>query len=204
MRTLDDNFITEKNKQENSPIFLYTLYDYDGNGNNLYFAEWHENVVFDGIDYTKFPIRHDFVGENTQGEIDQITISLANVSRLIQAYLEDYDLRGKKVSIKIVWSNHLDDADNYTEDIYYIDTYTADEQNVVLTLTSKFDVLETELPSRMFLRNFCTWKFKSTECGYTGGAASCNKTLTTCRNLQNNLRFGGFPSIPSKRVYFSV
>jgi len=200
MRTLDADFITEKDKQENQPIFLYTLYEYDGS-NNLYYTSYTTDITFDGVTYSKFPITHEQVTENTTGEIDEVKIAIGNVSRLIQSYLESYDLRGKKVSIKTVWANDLADTSNYIEDIYYIDSYVADQNNVTFKLTSKYDVLNLELPTRKYSRNYCCWKFKSDECGYSGGETECNKTLTRCRELGNQQRFGGFPSIPTRRIY---
>ena len=47
----------------------------------------------------------------------------------------------------------------------------------------------------------CSWTFKSDECGYTGSSESCGKTLTECKEKGNETRFGGFPSIPTQRVY---
>lgn len=203
MRDLNATFITQKNAQENKPLYLYMLYDYDGSDNNLYFCAYDTNVTFDGQEYTKFPIMHESIGENTRGQIDSVKLMIANVSRLIQAYLENYDLRGKKVSILTVWADHLDDSDAYTEDIFYIDSYTADQDNVVFTITSKFDVLGVELPARKYSRNYCGWKFKGADgyCGYSGAETECNKTLQRCRELANNSRYGGFASVPSKPVY---
>ncbi len=200
-RNINATFISEKNKRENTPIFLYTIYNYNGAGSNLYFAEWDADVVFNGITYLKFPITHDSIGENIVGEIDKMRIKLSNVSREIQAYLEAYDWRKKKVSVKIVWANQLSDTSAYLEDIFYIDSYSADQNNVNIVLASKLDVLGINLPTREYWRTYCTWKFKSTECGYTGGETSCNKTKTRCKQLNNYRRFGGFPSIPSHRVY---
>lgn len=202
MRTLGNTFKTEKNKRENRPIWLYAIYDYDGQSNNLYYAEYDGNVTYNGQEYTRFPITHEFISENIQGEVDAIRLKLSNVSRLIQGYLEVYDWRGKKVSIKMVWADHLDDADAYIEDIFYIDSYTTDQEEAVFTLTSKFDLMEVRLPIRRYFRNYCIWSFKSTECGYAGGQSECNKTLTRCKVLSNQERFGGFPSIPSKHLIF--
>jgi lambda family phage minor tail protein L len=204
MRTLNGTSKTEKNKSANQPIFLYTIYDYDGASNNLTLAEYDTDIVYPtsgGLTYTRFPITHEFVGENSSGEIDTIRIKLSNISRLIQGYLEIYDLRGKKVKITLVWANQLADADAKVEHIYYIDSYTANENDVELVLSSKFDVLDIQIPLRTYSRNYCLWKFKSTECGYSNGETSCNKTLARCRVIGNNLRFGGFPSIPNRRVY---
>jgi lambda family phage minor tail protein L len=201
MRTPDSDFIEEKNKDENSPIRLYTIEDYDGSSNDITLAENDEDVVFDSVTYTKFPIVCERISENTQGEIDYVRLILANVSQVIQGYLHSYDFRGKKVTITTVFRDHLDEPDAAIQDVYYIDSYIVDLKNVALTLTSKFDLLDVELPFRKYARTYCSWKFKSTECGYGGEENTCNRTLQRCRELDNVLRFGGFPSVPSRRMF---
>ncbi len=201
-RNLSETFKAEKNKSSNKPINLYVIEKYNG-VDDLRFAEYDSDVTYRGDVYSRFPLSHENIGENTQGEIDQVNVTLSNVSRLIQGYLEQYDLRGKKVVIRKVWANQLTDPNAYTDSIYYIDSYTADEKDVVFTLSSKFDVRDLELPARRFSRNYCAWKFKSGECGYAGAESECNKTLQRCRELQNQIRFGGFPSIPSRRIFVS-
>jgi len=199
-RTLDITFTTLKNRKTNQPLFLYTIYEYDGT-KNLNLVKYESDVVYKGVTYSSFPISHETIGENNSGEIQSVTVTLANVSRLLQAYLENYDLRSKKVLIRRVWADMLLDSDAYSDDIYYIDNYTADQNNVSFTLTSKFDVLDLELPRRKFSRNYCAWKFKSTECGYSGSEITCDKTLRRCRELSNSTRYGGTPAVPSKRIF---
>ena len=175
-KTIPPEFNQQANALQNKPIHLYTVYDYDGASSNLYFAEYDTDITFNGITYVRFPISYDTVGENNRGQIDQVSVTISNVSRLIQGYLEQYDFRGKKVSIKTVWADALGDTDNLVEDTFFIDSYSSDENNVGFMLTSKFDVLDLSLPLRSYSRNYCQWKFKGTECGYAGGETSCNKT----------------------------
>jgi lambda family phage minor tail protein L len=179
---------------------LYTLKKYDG-VNDFYFAGYDENVTFDGVEYTRFPISHEFISENNQGEINRVKIRLANVTRLIEMYLEEYDFRGLEVVIRMVWADELADSESFIDDIFYIDSYTADENNVEFTLTGKFDVLGVDLPARRYARNYCVWKFKSPECGYGGSELTCTKTQSRCKELGNYIRFGGFPSVPTRRIY---
>jgi len=199
-RDIDATFKQEKAKQENRPVFLYIIEDYDGS-NDLYLAGYDEDVIYNGVTYTRFPITHEFVGENNQGQIDQVKVRLANVSRLIQLYLEQYDFRGRKVIIRTVWADQLADPDAYIDDIFYVDNYTADQNNVEFTLTSKFDVLGMDLPARRYARNYCSWKFKSAECGYMGVELTCDKTKQRCKQLNNYQRYGAFPSVPTRRIY---
>lgn len=200
---LDSNnaFKQEARKRAIQPVFLYTIYDYDGAGSNKYFAAYDINVTFDGVEYQKFPITHDEISENTAGEIDSTKIQLSNISRLIEYYLQNYDLRGKKISIKMVFANLLDDPDAYIEFSNYIDSYTSNVKDVVFSVMSKFDIFNVQLPGRIFLKSHCQWIFKSTECGYAGAETVCNKTRSRCRELGNQLRFGAFPSAPGGTSY---
>ena len=91
-RNVDITFKQEKAKQENAPLFLYTLEAYDG-VNDLHLAGFDQDVTYDGVLYSKFPITHEFISENNQGQIDQVKVRLGNVSRLIELYLEQYDFR---------------------------------------------------------------------------------------------------------------
>jgi len=199
-RDVTPAFIEEKSKQENAPIFLYVLEKFDSI-NDLKIAGFDQDVTYQGEVYSKFPVTHEFIGENNQGQIDQVKVQLGNVSRLIQSYLEQYDLRGNRVVIRMVWLDRLDDPDAHMDDVFYIDSYSADQQNVEFTLTGKFDVLGVDLPGRRYARNYCSWKFKSPECGYAGGELSCNKTKQRCKQLNNYKRFGAFPSVPTRRIY---
>jgi lambda family phage minor tail protein L len=200
MRDVNATFNQEKNAQENAPVYLYSIFDYNGLGENLYFASYDEDVVFNGITYRAFPIGHETISENTNGEIDGVRVKISNVSRLIQYYLETNDFRGKAVSITTVWGNRLSDAESCIVDEYTIESYTATELDVVFFLTSKLDVLDVSLPGRMYSRNYCGWKFKSSECGYVGSETSCNKTFQRCKELLNQQRFGGFPGVPLRRL----
>jgi len=194
-------FITEKNKQENRPVFLYRVFEYN-DSDDLFLTSHDADVTFDGQVYTKFPITHEAISDNTQGEIDQVNLRISNVSRAIQAYLEANDWRGKKVTITAVFLDALADADDAIVHTFFIDNYTSDEKDVNVVLTTKFDVLDIQLPLGAYNRNYCRWKFKSSECGYAGSESVCNKTKQDCRDNKNNVvRFGGFPSIPQRRLF---
>jgi len=174
MQSTNTTFKTNKNKSVNKPVFLYTIENYDGSSNDLNLAEYPSDITFNSITYTAFPISHNFIAENVSGEIDKVEVSVANVNRLIQSYLESYDFRGLKVTIKLVWTDQLGDTDAYVDSIFYVDKYTVTEKSASFELSSKFDVLTLQLPARKFSRNYCQWKFKSTECGYSGAETGNN------------------------------
>ncbi|MDD4873878.1 MAG: hypothetical protein PHE15_02745 [Dehalococcoidales bacterium] len=204
MITIDSTTKTQKNSSTNKPIYLYTIFDYDGLSNNLYFAESDADVTYNGQLYTRFPITHESINDNAQGEIEGVKVSVSNVSRVIQSYLELYDWRKKRVVIRLVWADQLADTDAYIDFTYYIDSYTANEKMAEFSLLPKIDILDVNIPYRVYSRNYCSWKFKSTECGYSGATGSCNKTKAACKAMaggSNYQRYGGFPSIPTRRIY---
>lgn len=204
MKDVTTTFTAEKNKRENQPILLFILEDYDGAGNDLRFARYDADVTFDGLVYTKFPITFDAINENANGMIDTVTVTVCNVSRLIQSYLNDYDgLRGKKVVIRLVWANQLSDPDAKLDASFYVDTAAADDTDVQFACTTKLDILERKIPGEIYLRTHCRYKtFKDPDtCGYAGTETECNRTKQRCQELGNFERFGGFPSIPSGTVY---
>ena len=204
MRTPSANFIREKNKENNKPIFLYHIYevyqDAEGHWHDLYLAGYDEEVIFQNQLYTPFPISHNGIPESTTGEVGAISLKLSNVSRLIQAHLELYDLGGKRVDIITVFAG-LDEPNACLTDTFYIDSYDANENDAVFVLTSKFDIATLELPGRKYNRNNCPWVYKGEDCQSTHGDVTCEKTLAACRLKGNQINFGGFPSVPSRGIF---
>lgn len=196
-RTLSSLFKTLKNKQEGKAIiYLYEL-EYES-GKWLYLCDYKEDITFAGTTYTAFPITHDKWGESRENKVEEIRISVANVNRVISSYIEQYDgFRGHEIKVKAVFPDHLDDPSCYIENKYVIDSVIVNEQTATFRCT-QLNLTEIEIPACKFL-NICQWVFKSPECGYSGAETTCNKTLTRCKELGNQKRFGGFPGIRQYR-----
>jgi lambda family phage minor tail protein L len=203
MRIVGNAFKTAKNAPLVRPIFLYSiLYDKTSNAFKRY-TNWPGGVTFDGIDYEHFPIVHDSITEDTTGQIQKASLAMLNVTREVQALLDDNDgLRGCPITIMQVWEDTIDDPTAFIADMLNISDCTITEANVTFSLSSVLDVLNIKLPRRALTRNFCRFRFKGEECAYAGAETNCDKTLNRCRELQNSNRFGGFPATPAQRVYF--
>jgi phage-related protein len=199
-RSFDSTFIDEKNKQENRPITLLKVHEFDGS-NDLRLAAYDTNVTFNSEVYAKFPFSFDAIGENASSEISNVVIRISNVSREIGAYLEQYEWRRLKVTILTVLANQLNDPDVKRQDVYYIQNYSANDEVAEIVLTSLMNVLSLRLPGRLYMRDHCQWKFKGTECAYVGSETSCVKTLQRCRELNNQTRIGAQPTIPTSHIY---
>jgi len=199
MRAIENNVIEEKNKET---LEYYNLYEIKIDDDNvLRFVSNNEIVVFNGNTYNPFPISHSEISENSNTEIETLQISVSNVSRFVQQFCKDNELRGKEVKIITVFKDKLDVSTAKIEDKYYIDSYEINEKTANFTVSTKFDVLGVNLPKRVFSKNSCKWKFKDSSCKYSGNETSCDKTFESCVTLNNVVNFGGFPAIPPKKVY---
>jgi lambda family phage minor tail protein L len=190
VRTTTSDFITEKNKQESAGLINLYQIEYETD-TWLYLAQWDANIEFDGQTYTKAAISHDKTGENREGTVEQVNISIANIDRIIGGYAETYDPRGLRANILTVFETLLDDPDARLIERYTIDAININEETVTLICTTVIDLMNIVLPARRFAP-ICAWVFKGTECGYSGSETTCNKTLTRCRELDNSERWGGF------------
>jgi lambda family phage minor tail protein L len=100
----------------------------------------------------------------------------------------------------------------FADDIYYVDRKSRETRDVVeFGLAASFDLEGVTLPRRQIVQNVCPWRYRGSECGYTGSnyfnandqsvvssiQDICGKRLASCqvRFGQNaELPFGGFPA----------
>ena len=203
-RTLSAAYTIEKNKAANRPIRLFAITGGSLGATVLRYAEWSEDVTYNAQTYTTFPIRVEELSENINAEIESMRVILSSVDRTIIAYLESYDgLRGSSVTIKTVFADLLGDATAYTDDLLYIASCATTENEATFILKSKLDIMGVEIPLRRYYRLTCQWRFKSAQCGYVGGTASCNHDAASCVALGNLVRLGCFPGTGSaiRRIY---
>lgn len=178
------------------------------------------NVVFNGITYTRFPIEAEGFEKNGTGQQPRPTLRVANITGLIGALSRDnQDLVKVKFIRRRTFLKYLD-AVNFTGgvnptadpnaqlpvEIWYIDRKTSENQMFVeWELASASDMTGVTLPRRQVIQNVCLWQYRSTECSYAGGAVAdkndqattvlandaCGKRLQSCR-----LRFGANGTLP--------
>ena len=183
------------------------------------------DVVWDAETYTRFPIEADGFEKRGQGAMPRPTFRIANITGLIGALVrENGDLVGVKVTRIRTFVKYLDavnfadgnptaDPNQYIDrEIWFIDRKSAENKIFIeFELAAAFDVAGVMLPNRQVIQNVCPWKYRSTECGYTGGPVAdrndepvttmaedvCSKRLSGCKlrfGNTNPLPFGGFPS----------
>ena len=190
------------------------------------------NVVWQGNTYAPFPLEATGFETSGAGSSPRPKLLLANISGMIGALtLSMSDLVGCKFSRKRTFVKYLDvvnfpDGINATadsnahfpDDIYYIDRKSKEDKiHVEFELASVLELNGVLLPRRQIVAHLCSWKYRSAECGYAGGATAneydepciarggsisnsldtCGKRLVSCELRFGNgiLPFGGFPAV---------
>jgi lambda family phage minor tail protein L len=132
--------------------------------------QWKGNI------YEPLPILAAGYDKNTNGQIAQPTLTVANVLGTFTQVVASFDdLVGAKVTRRRTLQKYLDgspQADPLQEfpiDIFYIERKTQ-ETALAITwqLSSILDLEGVKLPRRVITQNLCLWKYRSSECGYTG------------------------------------
>jgi lambda family phage minor tail protein L len=133
-------------------------------------------IQWQGRTYSPLPIISAGYEKSTTGQIAQPSLTVANILGTFSELISDYDdLVGAKVTRHRTLAKYLDGepgADPLQEfpvDIYYIERKT-EETALTITwdLASVLDLEGLKLPRRIITQNLCLWKYRSSECGYTG------------------------------------
>ena len=173
--------------------------------------QWKGNV------YEPLPLLSAGYEKTTAGQIPQPSLTVANVLGTFTEVISSLDdLVGGKVTRRRTLGKYLDGepgADSTQEfpiDIFFIERKTEETAlSITWQLSSVLDLEGVLLPRRVITQNFCQWQYRSSECGYTGGAVAdasdrptgninldvCGKRLASCqlRFVNQSLPFGGFP-----------
>ena len=188
------------------------------------------NIVFNGQTYTRMAIEADGFTQTTTGSAPRPTLTVANTDHLITFLLRDInefnlgnDLGGAEVRRIRTHKKFLDGestADPYAIhplEVWLIDRKSSENMGVVqFELAMEADLPNTFLPKRQLIGNCCQWKYRSSECSYTGNnyfnkddvpvntlaADVCGKKLSSCKKRfgENGvLPFGSFPTAGKTR-----
>jgi len=134
--------------------------------------QWKGNI------YEPIPIAAAGYEKSTTGQIAQPTLTVANVlGTFTQVINELDDLVGAKVTRRRTLGKYLDGepgADPLQEfpiDIFYIERKTQENSMIISwQLASVLDLEGLKLPRRIITQNYCQWRYRGSECGFTGPA----------------------------------
>lgn len=216
-------------------IELYELYLHGWEADATKIFRFHANtneltgsLVWCGNTYVPFPVSAEGYQTTSAGKSARVKFKVANVRGTISTLLAEGDegIIGSKVVRRRTFSKYLDAVNfasginatadpsvEFVPDIFFVDRKSSETVAVVeFELAPSFDVMGVSLPRRQIIQNCCTWKYKSAECGWTGGNVAdvndnkanaandaCGKRLTSCKIRFGEvgtkiLPFGGFPA----------
>ena len=133
-------------------------------------------IRWKGNIYEPIPIAAAGYEKSTTGQIAQPTLTVANVlGTFTQVINELDDLVGAKVTRRRTLGKYLDgepEADPLQEfpiDVFYIERKTQENSMIISwQLASVLDLEGLKLPRRIITQNYCQWRYRGSECGFTG------------------------------------
>ena len=200
--TLSSTYIAEKNKLSSQYAWVILL-DINFEGESTLRLAWNtDDVVWGGNTYQKYAFEFDELVEDGKGALPVFGIRIANPGRLLMPYLEESSGGvGATVTVYVVHSNNLSEAEAAIEETFEVIETTADAKWVYFKLGAEHPMLQ-RFPKQRYLKDHCRYKeFGGSECAYEGLETDCNRTLERCIELENQARFGGFPGMAYGGVY---
>lgn len=182
------------------------------------------DIVFGGETYQRIPVKTEGFEYTNTGTLPRPTLTVSNLASEITSILlvvnqttRGNDLGGAEVRRIRTLKKYLDGesaADpnvQFPQERWFIDRKASETRDVVsFELASKFDLAGQKIPRRQVVANVCQWKYRSSECSYTGSnyfdvngnsvstlaQDVCGKRVDSCKlRFGNNgqLPFGSFP-----------
>lgn len=207
---------------------IYSSYDPNKKGEIYYLHngvnQGRQNVIWKGREYLAYAIQADGFELSGQGPSNRPSLSISNLYGLITGIAEEFgQALGAKVTRRQVYAQFLDGANfpngnpkaDPTQEVvsYYIVEQLKSLTDEVATfeLASPAETDNARIPLLMITSDVCIWRYRSAECGYTGGAVAdefdnptndpkldkCSHCLRGCKlrfGENSILPFGGFPS----------
>jgi lambda family phage minor tail protein L len=194
-------------------------------------------VTWNGNQYTRYPIEVDGFEYLGNGQLPRPTVRVSNLFSFLSLIMIEInatnpgnDLCGAKLTRIRTMARYLDavnfpgDTNPYgtpdptaeaPREIYYVDRKVTENRDVVeFELVSAFDLANVRAPKRQCIANICQWKYRGTECGYSGSnyfdvndnpvstlaEDVCGKRLSSCElrfnpNADEGVPYGSFPSL---------
>ena len=200
--------VIEKNRLASSTPFLICLdidvIDPDSGAlvETIYIVRNTEPLAFNGHPYAA--ANFDIELKQESGTQTSIRLAIKDYSRAIQQRMQTYGGGvGFTVTVMIVNSDALDQPPEIVETFEVIGAETA---NYVCTFTlGAENAIAKPFPRRRQARDYCQWRYKSEECGYSGPLPTCDlslKGVNGCVVHQNVVHFGAFPGINGRDVHY--
>lgn len=168
----------------------------------LRFVRNTEQVTFEGNPY--LPAAFEIEMKEESGQLSEIRLNIADYTRAVQQRMQDYAGGiGFGVTVMVVNSAALTQPVEIKE---FFEVVSAEANNYSCSFSLGADNAVTKtFPRRRQTRDYCQWRYKGAQCGYTGELPGCDLTLkgpNGCEAHQNTIRFGAFPGLNTRDVQY--
>lgn len=199
--------------QQSAPVELFTLDVTPLGGAAHHFCPQvnplGNAVVWQGVEYAPFPISATGFEARASGPFPRPKLAASNVHGTLGSLIREYDnLRGAHLVRRRTLAKYLDavnfaggnaTADPLSEfptELWVIDHCTGRNRLAIgWELCNPMDFTGVMVPGREVRSNYCKWGYRSSDCGYTGGAVAkrdesatavlgedqCSKRLSGCK-----------------------
>ena len=157
-------------------------------------------VAWRGYQWQSLPFEWDEIIESSKGEIPRLDVRFGNATRVLETYVQAYDLYTKingfspiTVAIYLVNSNNLASPDPEVEYNFDLKDMRSGPQWLTFTLGAASPYNQRFPLDRIMKNHGRVRKFKDAACGYVGSETTCDRTLAQCRLYGNSGRYCGFP-----------
>ncbi|MDP8184415.1 phage minor tail protein L [Phocoenobacter skyensis] len=211
-------------------VDLRNLTDQDGMNGELYrfYAGTNEElkpIVWQGKKYQPFGVKADGFETSGTGTSNRPNLTIANINGFVTGLVNRFEqCLGAVVRRHLVYAQYLD-AENFSEgndnadpsqevlSYFVVEQLSALKREIatfVLALPTETD--NAIIPLRT-VTIACHWVYRSSECGYTGGAIAdekdqrtsdikkdkCSGLISGCKLRNNTMNYGGFISVNKLR-----
>lgn len=161
-----------------------------------------ESIVFNGFVYE--PSNFDIELKEESGVQQTVSLSFKDYTLTIQRLMQAYGGGvGFLVAILVVNSAALTQA---PEVIEHFEITGAESANYACSFTlGAENNITKSFPRRRQTKDYCQWRYKGDDCGYSGDLPSCDLSLkgsNGCAAHQNVIHFGAYPGINARDVSY--
>lgn len=209
--TLPANLVIEKNKlnAEYPWLILLKFSLYEGQENEVvyYFVRNYHDITFQDHLYQSFSFDLDLIQQSIDGKIHENTLSISNVTIILQETLEKFDgAVDAEITITLVHVDNLTEDFSELELVFDILATHIGPLSIDFILGAPSPLLQRFL-TQSYFADFCSYpEFGGPRCGYDldtpGAPAFCHRRFSDCRALENSARFGGSPCLRKDGIRF--
>lgn len=199
--TLPTSALAEKNKITSQHTWLVLLKIAYPNEVDVNVCLNNTSVEWNSVTWQPAAFALSDITEHKDGSIPSVPLSFIDPNRDITPIIDKYGGgNGADVWIYVVHTAHLEETEPWSKRLFKIMGAHVDHANKVTFSLGVPNLTMVRDPQDRYFKNHGRNEVKlgDSTCGYVGEEITCDKTLARCRELENSIRYCGFPGVGRK------